>query len=100
VAEALECKGFIDATDAAFTVAAEGAEKLTRLGFDVHPGEMARACRDWTEQRSHIAGPLGQELLTGFVGRGWLEPNANSRALQLTAVGRDALSSAFEVSLP
>src|SRR5262245_3472976 len=99
VTEALERNGFVVATDAAFTLTGDGADGLSRLGFDVRAGEVARACRDWTEQRSHIAGPLGRELLTGFVGRGWLEPHAKSRALQLTAAGCDGLSGRLGVSL-
>jgi hypothetical protein len=29
------------------------------LGFDVRAGDAARVCRDWTEQRGHVAGPVG-----------------------------------------
>jgi DNA-binding transcriptional ArsR family regulator len=100
VTDALERNGFVVATDAAFTVTRDGADGLSRLGFAVRAGEVGRACRDWTEQRSHIAGPLGCDLLTGFIGRGWLEPHPKTRALQLTAVGSDALSAAIGVSLP
>jgi DNA-binding transcriptional ArsR family regulator len=98
--DALEHNGFVVATEAAFTLTRDGADGLSRLGFDVHTGEVGRACRDWTEQRCHIAGPLGRHLLTGFVERGWLEACAKSRALQLTAAGADALSGALDVSLP
>jgi DNA-binding transcriptional ArsR family regulator len=100
VTDALEHNGFVVATEAAFTLTRDGADGLSRLGFNVHTGEVGRACRDWTEQRCHIAGPLGRHLLTGFVERGWLEACAKSRALQLTAAGADALSGALDVSLP
>jgi DNA-binding transcriptional ArsR family regulator len=63
-------------------------------------GEAARACRDWTEQRSHIAGPLGRALLGGFLELGWLERDVKTRALHLTRAGRSALPAELGVPLP
>jgi DNA-binding transcriptional ArsR family regulator len=100
VADGLRRKGYVVANDTAFTMTAEGVERLTALGFDVTAAGVSRACRDWTEQRRHVAGPLGRALLSGFVERGWLEPHAKTRALHLTAAGRADLAGALDVSLP
>jgi DNA-binding transcriptional ArsR family regulator len=100
LADALERQRFVAVTDAVYTVTELGAERLGGLGFELSAGEVARTCRDWTEQRSHIAGALGRELLTGFVERRWLEPMAKTRGLQLTAAGRTALRGQLHVSLP
>ena len=77
-----------------------GAARLSDLGIDARAGETARACRDWTEQRSHVAGPLGRALLTGFLERGWLERDAKTRALHLTSAGESALPVELGVPLP
>jgi DNA-binding transcriptional ArsR family regulator len=99
VADALERQGYV-VTDAAFTVTDVGAARLCGLGIDARAGETARACRDWTEQRSHVAGPLGRALLTGFLDRGWVERDAKTRALHLTSAGESALPAELGVALP
>lgn len=77
-----------------------GARRFAELGFAAKAGDQSRSCRDWTEQRSHVAAPLGRELTNGFLERGWLEPHARTRALRLTAAGVAGLRSALGVSLP
>jgi DNA-binding transcriptional ArsR family regulator len=99
VAEALERQRYV-VTDAAFTVTDVGAARLGDVGIHARAGETARACRDWTEQRSHVAGPLGRALLTGFLERGWLERDAKTRALHLTSAGESALPAELGVPLP
>jgi DNA-binding transcriptional ArsR family regulator len=100
VADALEREGFVMMTDAAYTVTRVGATRFARVGIDVRSGEVARACRDWTEQRSHVAGALGRALLGGFLERGWLERDAKTRALHLTRAGAAALPAELGVPLP
>jgi DNA-binding transcriptional ArsR family regulator len=100
LADALQRQGFIAVTDAAYTVTDLGADRLGRLGFELSAGESARTCRDWTEQRSHLAGALGRSLLTGLLERGWLELDARSRALRVTDAGANALPAALGVALP
>jgi DNA-binding transcriptional ArsR family regulator len=100
VAESLAKQGFVVATDAAYTVTGEGARRLTELGFTVTAAEESRACRDWTEQRPHIAGSLGRTLLTGMLDRGWLVRDARTRALRLTPDGQAELAADFGVAVP
>jgi DNA-binding transcriptional ArsR family regulator len=100
VAESLERQGFVVATDAAYTVTDAGATRLTELGFPVAADQASRACRDWTEQRVHIAGPLGRTLLTGMLDRGWLVRDARTRALRLSPDGQAGLVADFGVALP
>lgn len=51
----------------------------------------ARPCLDWTERRLHVAGPLGRQLLTHALERGWMQRRQHKRGLILTAPGRRAL---------
>ena len=52
---------------------------------------LLRFCLDWTEQRHHLAGRLGADLLTAFVDAGWITRSAGSRAVRVTPAGEDAL---------
>lgn len=52
---------------------------------------LLRFCLDWTEQRHHLAGRLGAELLTTFVQAGWIDRSPRHRAVHLTPAGEDAL---------
>jgi DNA-binding transcriptional ArsR family regulator len=88
------------ATDGGCRVTDAGAARLSSLGVEVGAGEGARACRDWTEQRLHIAGPVGRALLSALLQHGWLEPGAKTRALTLTPAGRLALPAQLGVVLP
>jgi DNA-binding transcriptional ArsR family regulator len=67
---------------------------LAGLGVTVESAgrrPLLRFCLDWTEQRHHVAGRLGAELLTAFAGAGWITRTAGSRAVRLTPAGEDAL---------
>jgi DNA-binding transcriptional ArsR family regulator len=99
LADALQREGFVEATGAAYTVTESGAGRLVALGFSVEAGDESRVCRDWTEQRSHLAGPLGRTLLTGMLDRGWLVPAGRTRALRITDAGATGLPSLLGVTL-
>jgi DNA-binding transcriptional ArsR family regulator len=91
VAEALEARRFLVASESVFTVTAAGVSAFAGLGVSADAGETARTCRDWTEQRSHIARPLGRALLVALLERSWLEPERRTRALRVTPAGEDGL---------
>jgi DNA-binding transcriptional ArsR family regulator len=67
---------------------ADGRASLAEIG--VGECEM-RSCLDWTEQRPHVAGPLGRALLARFLELGWLEPAPRGRALRVTDAGGEGL---------
>ncbi|MYN25619.1 ArsR/SmtB family transcription factor [Duganella levis] len=49
-------------------------------------------CVDWSERRDHFAGPLAVALLDNFLERGWLRRSDDSRALTVTASGKQSLN--------
>ena len=65
--------------DAGITLPRSGARRIA-----------CRACLDWSERRSHLAGAAGAALLTAFLDRGWLRRLPRSRALTFTLSGRRA----------
>ena len=85
---------------AGYTVSEHGATTLAELGVYAQPGDLVRCCLDWTEQRDHIAGPLGRSLMTRLLDLDWLTPDPATRALRLTDAGRTLLPDRLGVQLP
>lgn len=52
---------------------------------------LLRFCLDWTEQRHHVAGRLGAQLLTAFGDAGWISRAPGNRAVRVTPAGENAL---------
>lgn len=102
ITEACVDKGAIDVRDDAFFLTRKGGRFLQRLGIDVEPlrGErrcFIRACMDWTERRSHLAGGVGAALLEHVLAEEWLVRSPGDRALRVTPAGRIALTRIFGV---
>ncbi len=77
-----------------------GARSLEKIGIDVAAarGERRRfsyACLDWSERRAHVGGALGAALLRLALKRRWLVPDLDSRALEVTGLGRRELRARF-----
>lgn len=92
---ALEARG-----DTAYAVTRSGVHLLADVGVATSAGEPVRGCLDWTEQRNHVAGPLGGALLERLVALGWLAREAKTRAVRLTDAGRTQLPLRLGVRLP
>jgi DNA-binding transcriptional ArsR family regulator len=50
-----------------------------------------RTCLDWSERRQHLAGALGDALLTRFEALGWARRVAQSRVVAFSAAGEQQL---------
>jgi DNA-binding transcriptional ArsR family regulator len=74
-----------------YTVTDHGARAFADLGVAARAGEIARCCLDWTEQRPHIAGPLGRTLLSRLLELDWLLPDRRTRALRISDRGNQEL---------
>jgi DNA-binding transcriptional ArsR family regulator len=83
-----------------FRLTETGATKLAGLGIRLKAGHVARGCLDWTEQRHHIAGPIGRALMTRLLDLRWLELDSRSRAVRLTEDGLSGLHEQLCVEVP
>ncbi|MFI9273329.1 ArsR/SmtB family transcription factor [Kitasatospora sp. NPDC052896] len=59
---------------------------------------LLRFCLDWSEQRHHLAGRLGAELLTAMTASGWLEQSPRQRAVRVTPAGAAHLQAVLGLS--
>jgi len=104
VTDSLVTQKIIEPAGGKFTVTAKGTKWLTRLDIDCltlqqHRRAFTRACLDWTERRSHLAGALGAALLKKMLDERWIRHMANSRAVLVTPKGQKAFREVFGITL-
>ena len=63
------------------------------------PTPLLRFCVDWSEQRHHLGGRLGADLLTQFLSAGWVARRPRHRAVDLTDLGADRLKALIGVEI-
>ncbi|MFN3832073.1 MAG: ArsR/SmtB family transcription factor [Allorhizobium sp.] len=85
-------QGAIRAEDEALTLTAAGETMLEARGLDIASLKakrrpLCRACLDWSERRTHMAGSLGAALLTHFLDRGLARRVEESRIIRFSPEG-------------
>src|SRR5207248_373527 len=80
----------------AYELTPAGAKALSSLGIDVDATRRMRrrfayACLDWSERQPHIGGALGAMLLNLALKRRWVLQDLDTRALQVTRLGKREL---------
>jgi DNA-binding transcriptional ArsR family regulator len=104
VTDSLVSRGMIAIEDDAGEVTAAGVTFLERLCVDLTPRAKSRRifcrpCLDWSERRPHLAGHVGAALCAHFIGADWVRRTRESRALQITPLGREKFAEVFGVRL-
>lgn len=102
LADALTSREHLILSDTAGVLTEKGQRFLCTFGvvLEEEPkGKRAvcRTCLDWSERRPHLAGRLGAALCTRVFELGWVERVKDSRALAVTATGRDGLRETFGI---
>ncbi|EKF57591.1 ArsR family transcriptional regulator [Agrobacterium albertimagni AOL15] len=90
--DSLIARGAIRAEDEALTLTAEGETLLAGQGLDIASlrakrRPLCRACLDWSERRTHLAGSLGAALLSHFLDHGHARRVEESRIIRFSAEG-------------
>jgi DNA-binding transcriptional ArsR family regulator len=98
LAQSLESRGLVS-LGAKARVTASGRAFFQGLGFDLPQLErsrrpLCRACLDWSERKSHLAGSLGAAILGRVMDAGWAS-RAEGRVVAFTQVGGEAFERAF-----
>ncbi|KOP78521.1 ArsR family transcriptional regulator [Lysinibacillus sp. FJAT-14745] len=99
--ESLLNAGFLTLEEKQFLITAEGAQFFTDFGLDLDDLKRKRrsfshACLDWSERRYHLAGALGQGMLTHFLSLGWVTRVPSIRAIKVTEKGRAGFKEVFK----
>jgi DNA-binding transcriptional ArsR family regulator len=97
-AEALAARGLVTLAPEA-GLSPQGRTFFAALGIDVPKLERARrplcrACLDWSERRSHLAGALGAAMLDLVLAAGWAR-RAEGRVIAFTQKGEAAFDAVF-----
>jgi len=93
-----------DAPEGRYEMTPAGVAGFEALGVDIEPIRAQRrrfacACLDWSERRPHLGGALGAALMELALRRRWVEQDLDSRALDVTPIGRRELASRFGASV-
>jgi DNA-binding transcriptional ArsR family regulator len=86
--------------DSEYEITREGSKGFGALGIDLDAARALRrrfayACLDWSERRPHIGGALGAALFNAALKRKWVVQDLDTRALEVTAVGRREMLARF-----
>jgi DNA-binding transcriptional ArsR family regulator len=100
VADALCSEGALAGGATDFVVTETGVATLGSLGVEATAGTVVRGCVDWTEQRPHVAGPLGRTLLARLLELAWVRCDDRTRAVRLTDAGRVGLPARLGLQPP
>ncbi|MEQ6353517.1 helix-turn-helix domain-containing protein [Lysinibacillus sp. M3] len=102
--ESLLNAGFLKLEEKQFLITAEGAQFFTDFGLDLDDLKRKRrsfshACLDWSERRYHLAGALGEGMLTHFLSLGWVTRVPAIRAIKVTEKGRAGFKEVFKFEI-
>lgn len=86
--------------DGELTITKKGQVFVKEFGIDLDALQssrtpLCRACLDWSERRSHLAGSLGRAFMTQFETLRWVKRNPDSRVVTFTKRGSQAFDEAF-----
>jgi hypothetical protein len=78
-----------------------GVDLLTGLGIDPallqRHRHALRHCVDWSEQRHHLAGPVGSAIAERMLAKKWIEQGSVGRSIKVTDAGRVALTTTMRL---
>jgi len=108
VADALVAGGHAELMGDGGVVTESGIALLGRIGIDLdglaararRPARvLCRPCLDWSERRPHLAGAVGAALCRHSLAKDWVRRLDGTRAVMITARGRQAFREEFGVVL-
>ncbi len=86
--------------EGSYDVTPKGAQAFAALGVDLEAIRTLRrrfafGCLDWSERRSHLGGAMGAAILKLALTRKWVTQDLDSRALEVTVLGRREIKRQF-----
>lgn len=104
ITESLLNTGYLEKGEREFIVTPKGEQFFTDFGIDLRELKRKRrsfshACLDWSERHHHLAGALGNGLLTQFLQLGWIEQVPSIRAIKVTEKGKAGFQQEFHINI-
>jgi DNA-binding transcriptional ArsR family regulator len=101
--DSLVAQGAIRVEDEALTLTAAGETMLEARGLDIgslraRRRPLCRACLDWSERRTHLAGTLGAALLSHFLDGGLARRVEQSRIIRFSPEGERQFLTLFPLA--
>lgn len=98
--DALCDQGLIDSHADQCQLTDLGSAHFAALGFAPQRSRrpLCRACLDWSERRSHLAGQLGQWILEDLLHRGWARRDLQARSLRFSPAGERAFRQRYGIN--
>ena len=100
----LIARGVVEDRGGSLSLAADASPFLRSFGVaaeDLRAGRrpICKACLDWSERRSHLAGSLGSAMLQAIYAKGWARRLDGGRVIAFNAAGLAAFERTFAVAL-
>lgn len=100
--DSLAGTGALTVNREALTLTPAGEDRMAALGIDLAALKagrrpLCRACLDWSERRTHLAGALGAAILSHATAQGWATRTPGSRRIAFSTKGASAFESAFPI---
>lgn len=97
LADSLLAAGHLALSQDGGEVTASGVSFLQAFGAEPVSGKrvFCRPCLDWSERRPHLAGRVGAALACRCFGLGWVVRQRDTRAVAITAAGREGFARQF-----
>jgi DNA-binding transcriptional ArsR family regulator len=102
-------RGFVELNSEAGVLTEAGLSFLSSAGLDIGPMMVrqgkhssrlpCRACFDWSERRAHLGGALGAMICTHSLKRGWVKRIEGTRAVLVTAKGKQIFGEIFGATI-
>jgi DNA-binding transcriptional ArsR family regulator len=101
LADALSERGHVALGTDGGEVTEQGTRFLDEFGAPPAPGRrvFCRPCLDWSERRPHLAGRVGAALACRCFELGWIARQRDTRAVAITAAGREGFRATFGIAL-
>ena len=88
----LAARDLITVSDDAVRLTAAGTTFVDGIGVD---RKLGKPCLDWSNRRSHLAGPLGNAFLKRFYELGWAVRDPDSRLVSFSPSGEQGFDGLF-----
>ena len=105
IATSLVDLGYVEFDGDSGIVTEGGMQALTNMGIDLSgqvvkkkgARPVCRPCLDWSERVPHVAGRLGAVICRHYFDQGYVRRLNDSRALEITPPGQQALRQMFNI---